>query len=248
MKSNLTIFLFLTCVAAAVARPIEKVDPKALVVLQQMSNTLARASALTFQTRTISEVPADTGQSYTLFSDAEVFLRRPNKLAARLSGEAPGFNFYYDGSTVSAFAPSTMLYSKSPAPSSIDGMLPDLEEETGIRFATTPLLMSDPYKALREGLTSAVVVGQAMVRGKMCTHLAFRAPGVNWEIWIEANERALPRRLVVTFTDQKQSPTTIIDFSRWGLRPWLRDGLFEFQPPRGAKEIPFESVWKHTGR
>ena len=70
-----------------------------------MSATLGAAKALTYRSRTIVEVPAKTGQFITLFSTAEVALKRPDKLRARLTGEAPNFDFYYDGATASAFAP-----------------------------------------------------------------------------------------------------------------------------------------------
>jgi len=224
------------------------VDPDALSLLKRMSDTLASAKAFSYQSKSIVEVPAETGQFFTLFSTAEVMLQRPNKLSARLGGEAPRFDFFYDGATVTAFAPATKVYSQTKAPATIDAMLPDLEEETGIRFATTPLLVSDPYSALTQGLTSGVVVGAAVVNGVSCVHLAFRAPGVNWEVWVETQERSLPRRLAVTFTDRTNFPRTIIDFSDWNLRPWLRSGDFVFRQPAGATETPFLSVLKSSGR
>lgn len=225
-----------------------RLDPQALDALKRMSETLGNAKAFTFQSRSILEVPAVTGQFITLFSDAQVALQRPNKIAARLGGDAPRFDFYYDGQTVSAFAPGPNVYSVLPAPPTIDAMLPDLRKETGIRFATAPLLSSDPYRIITRGLTSAATVGPARVNGAWCEHYAFRAPGANWEIWVEANERALPRRLAVTFTNRPNFPRTIVEFSHWNLRPWLRAGDFVFKKPAGAREIPFQAVWKSRSR
>jgi len=84
-----------------------------------------------------------------------------------------------------------------------------------------------------------VVVGSDTVQGDPCYHLAFRAPGVNWEIWIESGDRALPRRLVITYTDKLNFPRFLIEFSHWNLHPWLNAGDFEFKKPAGAKEISF---------
>jgi hypothetical protein len=127
-------------------------------------------------------------------------------------------------------------------------MLPALQEETGIRFATAPFLFSNPYRVLSRKLTSALLVGPSMVHGTLCEHLAFRAPGINWEIWVESNPRALPRRLAVTFTDRPNFPRTLVEFSRWNLQPWLNAGDFVFRAPREAKEIPFFPVLKSIGR
>lgn len=253
-----TILLKLSVAACAIAcllpvtsvagSPEPALNPKALASLKRMGDTLAAAKAFTYRSGAIFEVPAKNGQFLTLFSNADVALERPDKLRGRLTGEAPHFNFYYDGSTVSAFAPGTNVYSRAKAPGTIDAMLPALEEETGIRFVTAPFLFSNPYRVLSRNLTSALVVGQTMVHGTLCEHLAFRAPGINWEIWIESSPRALPRRLAVTFTDRPNFPRTLVEFSNWNLHPWLNSSGFVFNPPKGAAEIPFLSVLKSTGR
>jgi len=246
MKSILLKFLPAVC-AGALLTPVQAgqtLDQKALASLKRMSNTLAGAKAFTYQSRTISEVPAKTGQSLTLFSTADVALKRPDKLRAHLTGEAPHFDFYYDGTTAAAFAPATKVYSLSKAPANIDEMLAGLEQETGIRFASAGLLFSDPYKVLTRGLKSALFVGSSTVNGTPCDHLAFRSEGVNWEIWVESGSRTLPMRLAVTYTDRPNFPRTIVEFSRWNLHPGLRPGDFIFRAPPGSHEIPFLSVLK----
>jgi hypothetical protein len=230
------------------ANESKSLDPKALDGLKRMSATLGSAKAFTYKSKNIIEVPAETGQFVTLFSTGTVALKRPNMLRAKLGGDAPAFDFFYDGTTVSAYAPGTHVYSRSKAPATIDGMLSGLQAETGIRFASAPLLFANPYEVLTRDLSSAVVVGPSMVDGAACEHLAFRAPGVNWEIWIESNSRALPRRLAVTFTDRINFPRTLIDLSSWNLHPWLGAGDFAFRPPSGAEEIPFAAVLKSADR
>ena len=255
MKTSLLKFLSASCAAALLVPAMVQAAPasgtldrKALATLKRMSDTLATAKSFTYKSSSIFEVPARTGQLLTLFSNADVALKRPDKLRASMIGEAPHFDFFYDGKTVSAYAPATKVYSTAKAPSTIDAMLPDLEDVTGIRFATAPLLLSNPYRIFTHGLTSAVVVGPSMVHGTVCEHLAFRAPGLNWEIWIDSGGTPLPRRLAVTFTDRPNFPRTIVEFSDWNLHPWLGDGNFVFRKPAGATEIPFLSVLKSTGR
>jgi len=250
MKRPLLLLSLVSLLAPSLLRAEPSaIDPDALAPLKRMSATLAAAKAFTYRSKTILEVPSTTGQFVTLFSSGKVALRRPDKLRAELGGDAPSFNFYFDGSTVSAYAPGNNVYSTKKAPATIDAMLAGLQEETGIRFATAPLLFSDPYAIFTRGLQSAVVVGPSTVDGTACDHLAFRSPGVNWEIWLEANPRALPRRLAVTFTDRPNFPRTLVDFSGWNLNPWfLGNSAFTFRPPTGAKEIPFVSVMHSANR
>lgn len=225
-----------------------RVDPKALELLRRMSSTLGSAKAFTYRSRNIIEIPATTGQYLTLFSFAEVALERPNKLRASLKGEAPHFDLYYDGATVAAMAPGRKVFSVIEAPPTIDAMLPELHRETGIRFISMPLLFTNPYEVLTKGLLSGVVVGSTTIKGIPCEHLAFRSPGVNWEIWIETGKRALPWRLAATFTDRTNFPRTLVEFVSWNLNPWLRSSDFVFRKPADAREIPFSSVIRSSRR
>jgi hypothetical protein len=225
-----------------------RIDPQALAHLKRMGAALAAAKALSFKTTRTVEVPSNAGQFLTLFSTAEVTMKRPDKLRVELRGEAPHFDFLYDGTTAAAYAPGSQVYSVVKAPPTIDAMLPELEDVTGIKIASAPLLFSDPYAVLERGITRAFVAGPVTVRGVPCVHLAFQSPGVNWEIWIETGERALPQRLAVTYTDQDNFPRTLVEFSGWNLQPWIRDGSFVFHPPAAAKEIPFQAVMRTEER
>lgn len=241
----LTILLLFGTLHAEQPSPI---DPNALSMLKRMSTALSGARAFTFQSKSILEVPAISGQFITLFSVGRIALKRPDKLRAQHGGDAPPFDFYYDGDSVSALAPQTKVFSTSKAPPTIDEMLSGLRQETGIRFPSSPLLYSDPYSILTRNLQNAIVVGPTRVDGILCDHLAFRSPGVNWEIWIDAGRDALPRRLAVTFTDRPNFPRTVIEFSRWNLHPWLSNSMFVFHKPAGDKEIPFTAVLQDAGR
>ena len=230
------------------AKTIRSVEPQALEVLRRMSTTLAEAKAFTYRSVSTVEVPAKTGQFITLFSTVEVALKRPDRLRAQLSGEAPHFDFYFDGTTASAFAPSTNVYSTVQAPPTIDAMLPALEQATGIRIVSAPLLVSDPYAMLTRDLSSGAIVGPTVINGRSCEHLAFQSPGINWEIWVESDQRALPWRVAVTFTDRPNFPRVLIGFLNWNLHPWLKAGDFAFRKPAGAREIPFVAVVKSNAR
>ena len=224
------------------------IDPNALSLLKRMSDSLTKAKGFSYRSRVVMEVPSVTGQFVTLVPEGRVTMRRPDRLRATYAGDAPPLDLFYDGTSVSVFAPHASVYSTVKAPANLDEMLSGLRKNTGVRLPAVPLLKNDPYASLTRGLQSAVVVGETRVDGIPCDHLAFRSPGVNWEIWLETGSRALPRRLAVTFTDRPNFPRSIVEFSRWNLHPWLPDGLFRFHKPPNAKEIPFAEVIKDARR
>jgi hypothetical protein len=219
--------------------PAPVMEQRALDRLQRMSATLGAAKAFTYRSRSTVEVPANTGQFVTLFATSDVALQRPNKLRVHVTGEVPNFEFYYNGINITAFAPKNQVYSVASAPDTIDAMLKGVVDTTGIYFPSADVMYSDPYAILTKDLTSAFVVGPATVGGVPCEHLAFRGPGVNWEIWIETAKRALPRRLVVTYTEAQNFPRFLVEFADWNLKPKLAARQFEFKKPSNATQIEF---------
>jgi hypothetical protein len=219
--------------------PAAVMEQKALDDLKRMSDALSAAKSFTFRIRSTVEVPAKTGQMITLFATSELALQRPDKLRAMVRGEVPNFDFYYDGRSIAAYSPKNNVYSMTNAPNTIDALLPFVEERTGIHFPAADVMFSDPYVMLTKGLTSAFVVGSSLFNDVPCEHLAFMAPGVNWEIWIEAGPRALPLCLAVTYADVANFPRFLVEFSDWNLQPNLTANDFVFKKPADAKEIPF---------
>jgi hypothetical protein len=216
-------------------------EQRALDRLKQMSDALKGANAFTFHSHSMVEVPAKTGQFVTLFGDSDVALQRPNKLRAHVTGEVPAFDLYYDGTKLIAYAPQNNVYSMTNAPDNIDATLRFLEEKVGIHIPSADILYSDPYAALTKDLNSAFVVGTGTVDGVQCEHMAFRNPGINWEIWIETGGSSLPRRLTATYADVQNFPRFLVEFSNWNLHPNLPANTFEFNPPANAKQIEFRS-------
>jgi len=70
-----------------------------------------------------------------------------------------------------------------------------------------------------------------------CHHLAFRQEGIDWQIWIEDSDQALPRKLVITLKEQPGHPQYLALIDKWNLTPDAPDSAFEFTPPAGAKRI-----------
>ena len=224
------------------AKSGDVIEKQALDDLKRMSAALSAAKEFTCKSRSTLEVSSRrTGQFITLMGNSEVAVQRPNKLRVIVKGEVPNFDFYYDGTNIAAYAPKNKVYSIAKAPGTIDQMFKTLEEKTGIQFPAADLLSGDPYAELTKGLTSAMVVGKSTVDGVPCEHLAFKSPGVHWEVWVDAGQSALPQRMAVTYADVQNFPRRLVEFSDWNTQPNLTDRDFAFQIPADARQIEFLS-------
>jgi hypothetical protein len=229
-----------------VAQPVNPAPPPAPIIeqhaldrLKQMSEKLVSAKAFTYRSNSFIDLQGDTGQFLTFFTDAEVALQRPNKLRVNVSGDAPKFQLIFDGTKVSAFDQKNNFHAVSGSLATIDEMLDFLMSKAQINFPSAEILNSNPYAVMTKNLTHAIVVGPSMVNGVPAEHFAYMEPGINWEIWIESGNNALPLRLAMTYKQVPNFPRFLVEFSDWNLNPKLSSDTFVFKIPVNSTEIEF---------
>lgn len=223
---------------AAKPAPATVMEPQALDLLRRMSVRLAETPSFGVWARGWREIPAATGQLLTFVNTAEVTIRRPDRMRVEVGGDIT-LRFWYDGATIAVLDPEKRFYARTEAPPRLDEMLAFAIERFGVHFAMADFLTRDPYVVLTKGITSAFWVGRSAVDGVATDHLAFAGPGIEWQIWIEAGERALPRRLAVTYTSVDKAPRFLVELSGWNLGLAVPDEAFRFEPPAWAQRIEF---------
>ena len=118
-------------------------------------------------------------------------------------------------------------------------MIDELHERFGIDQPLSDFLFSDPYKVLTEHVQRGTYVGLHHVGKVQCHHLAFQQRRLDWQIWIDAGENPLPRKLLITFKRQAGEPQFTALLHRWDVNPSLADDTFQFQPPTDLKKVDF---------
>ena len=103
--------------------PSRTSEPKAIELLKAVSEHLAAAHTLSFTAVQMSRVPAARALLSPYAKKTDVTLQRPDRMRVIISGDGPGSEFYYNGKTVTAFAPGEKLLAVSDAPPTIDAML-----------------------------------------------------------------------------------------------------------------------------
>ena len=118
--------------AQATAPPVRVMEQGALDLVKKMSAKLAATPAFLVRTRSSTEAPGGTGQFLTFFTEAVVAVQRPNKLSAEIRGDAPPFDFYFDGVKMTAYEPTRKLYATTDAPKTLDELVPFAAKTAGL--------------------------------------------------------------------------------------------------------------------
>ena len=214
-------------------------EPKALAILKASSDRLAAAHTLAFTAVETYESPSRQGHPLVFVNKSEVTLQRPDKLRVITPGDGPASEFYYNGKTMTAFAPTENLIAVADAPPTIDAAMEAAYRLHGTYFPFDDLIVADPYKDMAEGLKLAYYIGQSHVVGDTTTDMvAYVDNGVFIEIWIGVEDK-LPRLIHAVYLDDPAQLRHNLLLSDWKLDLSVPADAFAPANAAGAKHIPF---------
>lgn len=223
---------------AAQAQPAG-IAPDAQRLLQASTDFLAKQRQFSADTRITLEVVLKSGQKIEFNHAARQSVQRPNKLRAERTGDLVDQLFVYDGKSLTLYNPQDRVFAQVAAPDTLEGMLDFARTKLDIVAPASDLLYKNAYDILMDGVTDGFVVGKAVIEGVRCDQLAFRAPHVDWQIWVQEGAQPLPRRLVITTRDLDNAPQFAVTVTKWNLKPSFDARTFVFTPPPGATKVDF---------
>ena len=85
---------------------------------------------------------------------------------------------------------------------------------------------------------SGSYVGRSTIRGRPTHHLAFRNDAMDWQLWVDAEEPPLLRKVVLVYKNLPGAPAQVAELDGWEVPDAIADEEFRFEPPPGSCEIP----------
>ncbi len=145
---------------------------------------------------------------------------------------------FYDGKTVVLFNPGQNKYASMDVPDTIQGMMEQVMGRLHVDFPLADFLTDAPNKAFLTSQTKGREVNTVTIDGAPFRHLVYSQPsGTQLELWLENNEQALPRRLILTHRSLPGQPSFIAEFSNWNSSVHPTDAEFVFQAPENAAQV-----------
>lgn len=225
----------------AATRAAAAVQPQALAALEKMGRYLRGLKNFTVQGDSTLELVTEDGQKLQFPGTVQYKVRAPDGLQLDVRSDRKERQLFYDGKTLTVYGPRNKYYASVDAPPTIAELLSNAADRYGIELPLADLFLWGTDKAPPSALTSAVFVGPARIDGTVTEHYAFRQPGVDWQVWIEAGARPLPRRLVITTTGDPAQPQYASTL-KWNTDAKLGDSAFAFTPPKDARRIELVEV------
>jgi hypothetical protein len=214
-------------------------EPRAVEIIKAMSTHLADAQSIKFTAVVSEESPSRLGPALVYSTRSNVIVQRPNKLEVITPGDGPASEFYYDGKTITTYAPAADLVASAEAPPTITEALKFAFDTAAIYFPYTDLIVDDPYGMISSDMKLAFYIGQSNVVGDTTTDMiAYANEDVFVQAWIGAEDK-LPRLMRAVFADDPLRLRHQVEFVDWQLNGDLQGESFAPDKAATAKRIPF---------
>ncbi len=215
-------------------------ESDAIQLITAMSEFLSQQEELSFNYDFMLEVVTTDAQKLAIASSGSIAMERPGNIHATRHGGFATVEVTFDGNTFSLLNADANAFAQIPFTGTVDSLITTLRDTYGSHLPGADLLSSDVAAHLLADVTDVKDLGSGVIRGVECDHLAFRAPEVDWQIWIAQGDAPYPCRYIITTTDGPQAPQYTLDLYGWGEGQASAD--FALSPPEGVEVMDIKSV------
>jgi hypothetical protein len=221
----------------AAAQPaVSAVDPAAIQALKDMGAHLQTLKRFQVSTELSGERVLADGQKLQHTATADLDVERPNRLRALMISARSERELFFDGKTVTIWTPAQKYYSTVPFTDTLGELVGRLKDKYEVEVPLSDLFVMGTPAAQFDKIESAMNAGQDFIGKDLCDHYAFRQGKIDWQIWITAGSKPLPRKIVITNRGDEARPQSV-SLIEWNLKPTFTSAVFKFTPPKGATAV-----------
>lgn len=211
-------------------------------ILKAMSDYVGSQKSISATFDSDIEIITPDLQKIQFTSSGQVQLSRPDKIRVRRTGGYTDVEMIYDGKTVTLSGKHTKAYVQQDMTGSTDQMIDQVQAKLGTAMPGTDLLLTNSFDLLMSDVIDGRHIGQGVVDGVECEHLAFRNADTDWQIWVETGAKPIPRKYVITSKAVAGAPQYTLRIKDWKTDAAMGADVFAFKPEADAKKIAIEAM------
>ena len=211
-------------------------------ILKAMSDYVTAQKSISISFDSDIEVVTSDLQKIQFTSSGQVLLNRPDKIRVTRTGGYADVELVFDGKTVTLLGKNVNAFAQADAPGTVDQLIDGIRDQYNVSMPGADLLLSRVYDELTTDVLDAKHIGQGVIDGVDCEHLAFRGPDVDWQLWVETGARPIPHKYVITSKHVTGAPQYTLRVKEWKTDAPAGADAFVFKPPADAKKVEFAAL------
>jgi hypothetical protein len=206
-------------------------------ILKSMSDYVTAQKNVSIAFDSDVEVVTSDMQKIQFASSGKALLSRPDKIRVTRTGGYADVELVFDGKTATLFGKNLNSYTQIAAAGTVDQLIDGIRENSKVEVPGADLLLSRLYEELTADVVDAKHIGEGVIDGVECQHLAFRSAELDWQIWIEIGARPIPRKYVITSKHLAGAPQYTLRIKEWNADAPIGEDAFVFKAPADAKQV-----------
>jgi hypothetical protein len=216
---------------------VTRADEEAARILKTSTDYVAAQKSISATFDSDIEVITPDLQKIQFASSGQIKLNRPDKLRIKRTGGYVDAEMIYDGKTLTIYGDNAKAYIQKDESGTVDHIIDVIRSAAGAAMPGTDLLLSNAFDEMTADVVDAKHIGQGVVNGVECEHLAFRGVDTDWQIWIEAGPRPIPRKYVITSKAIAGAPQYTLRIRDWNTDAIADADAFVFKPPADTVKV-----------
>jgi len=212
--------------------------------LKTMCDYITGLAAFGFSAQCTYDQMGEGGEKIQVSERRTLSFNRPGKVAVDVSSDTGKRRAVYDGKVVSMLDMKKNVYTSVPMPETADAALDKLADEYGIVVPMEDLLYKDLYDRMVSRAAQGRYVGQTKIGDHACHHLAFTTDSSTWEIWVDAGDQPILRKISIDYGIDTERFRYSAEVLKWDANPTFSAETFEFKLPADVKRFELTPVAK----
>lgn len=221
--------------------PASAQDESAMSLFKEMSDYLTAQKSISTNYDATLEIVTGELQKVSLASSGSLTANRPDKVKMTRTGLVD-VEMVFNGKKLSFYGKNLNVFTSAEFEGTIDDLIDTLRLDYGMDIPAADLLSTTPYEIMTADVIDAKSMGSGVIRGQYCSHLLFRTPQVDWEIWVSEGEQPYPCRFTITSKMMAMAPSYTIEFTDWKTGADVAAADFTLKTDPDAKEVPVSDL------
>jgi len=213
---------------------------QARIIVDRMASFMSRQKTYSIHAVTSRDEQLAFGYNLQRNETVDLKVKLPNGLQADATGDAMNSRFFFDGKNFTIYSGNENFYTTVAAPATVGELVKSVLSNDDVDLPLIDFLYNGTNNTLLDGVQTASYIGESVIDGVNCDHLAFRQATIDWQLWVARGDHPLPRKVVITTRFEYGDPRYSAVLS-WDLSPKFNAKTFMFNAPAGARAIPFRT-------
>lgn len=221
----------------ATAANAQDTDADARAMLKAMSDYVGGLSTIEIEVDTEVEVVTPELEKIGFSSSSKLRIARPNQVRLERVGGFANLDLLFDGKDLTIRERQSNVYGQIAAPGTTEDLINAMHDQLGMAVPGADLLLRDSYSVLVADVIDAKIIGQGIVAGQVCDHVAFRNFDTDWQLWIKTGPEKAPCKMIITSKLVGMAPQYTVNVRNWKSNVKFAPTAFAFTPAPGERKV-----------